>query len=315
MRLLSLVLIVVSLVGLVGCSSFKGKSGNAPEGFSTTPASPAPASKRVSQPGLTVQSESISTDPQSPNAPAPTVEPQLRMIIRNAELSLEVDAPSEAMRRVTQIAEAQKGFVVTSESREVRSSQTQSSQIVTMVFRVPSATFADTLEKVRQVGQRVLQEKVTGQDVTEEFLDLEARIRTKKALEAQFLEIMKTARTVSDALEVQRQLAEVRTQIEQLEGRRRYLENQSAMSTFTVTLNEPSPIVTTSPTGFLQEVKQTIADSIDLAANIVLGIIRLVILLIPISILIFLPLGLLVRWLIRRFFRSRKGAAEAVKTE
>ena len=315
MRLLSLVLIVVSLVGLGGCSSFRGKSDSAPEGFSTAPASPSPASKRVSQPGLAVQSDTISTDPQSPNAPAPTVEPQSRMIIRNAELSLEVDAPSEAMRRVTQIAEAQKGFVVTSESREVRSSQTQSSQIVTMVFRVPSATFGDTLEKVRQVGQRVLQEKVTGQDVTEEFLDLEARIRSKKALEAQFLEIMKTARTVSDALEVQRQLAEVRTQIEQLEGRRRYLENQSALSTFTVTLNEPSPIVTTSPTGFLQEVKQTIADSIDLAANIVLGIIRLVILLIPISILIFLPFGLLIRWFIRRFFRSRKAISEAVKTE
>ncbi len=314
MRLLSLVLIVLSLAGLAGCSMSRS-GGGGPEDFSMVPASAPPASKRVSQPGLAVQSESINADPQVPNAPATPVEPQSRMIIRNAELSLEVDSPSESMRRVTQIAEAQKGFVVTSESREVRSSQTQSSQVVTMVFRVPSATFADTLEKVRQVGQRVLQEKVTGQDVTEEFLDLEARIRSKKALEAQFLEIMKTARTVSDALEVQRQLAEFRTQIEQLEGRRRYLENQSALSTFTVTLNEPSPIVSTNPAGFLQNIKKAVAESIDLAADITLGIIRLVILLIPVSLLIFLPIGLVLRFLIRRFFRSRKVAAEAVKPE
>jgi hypothetical protein len=65
--------------------------------------------------------------------------------------------------------------------------------------------------------------KTTGQDVTEEYIDLEARLRSKKALEAQFLEIMKQAHKISDALEVQSQIADVRADIERIEGRRRFL--------------------------------------------------------------------------------------------
>jgi chromosome segregation ATPase len=75
--------------------------------------------------------------------------------------------------------------------------------------------------------------------VTEEYIDLEARLRTQKALEAQFLEIMKQAHKISDALEVQRQIAEVRADIERIEGRRRFLENQSALSTITLMLQTP----------------------------------------------------------------------------
>ncbi len=75
--------------------------------------------------------------------------------------------------------------------------------------------------------------------MTEEYIDLEARIRTQQALEAQFLEIMKGAKEVSDALQVQRELANVRTEIERVEGRRRFLESQTSLSTIKVTL-EPA---------------------------------------------------------------------------
>src|SRR6185295_6582072 len=100
------------------------------------------------------------------------------------------------------------------------------------------------------------QEKVSGQDVSEEYLDLEARIRSKKALETQFLEIMKQARKVSDALEVQGELADVRTEIERFEGRRRFLENQSTLSTITATLQMPAPLVVATTTGFSHSIKE-----------------------------------------------------------
>ena len=77
--------------------------------------------------------------------------------------------------------------------------------------------------------------------MTEEYIDLEARLRAQRALEAQFLEIMKTANKVSDALEVQRELANVRSEIERVEGRRRFLENQSSLSTIKVVLQTPAP--------------------------------------------------------------------------
>ena len=228
-----------------------------------------------------------------------------RKIISNAELTIETNAPADGQRKVASIAEARGGFVVASEARQRNSSEDQAKpeMEVAVTVRVPSAQFSATVDEIRAVGNRVRAEKITGQDVTEEYIDLEARIRTKKALEAQFMEIMKQAHKVSDALEVQSQLAEVRTEIEQLEGRRRYLERQSSLSTIKVTLLPPMAIVST--TGFFYNVKGAFGDGIDAAVAITLGLIRAVIVLIPILLLIVLPLGLLARLGLRRLRRIR----------
>lgn len=229
-----------------------------------------------------------------------------RKIIRNGELTIETDSPTDGQHKITSIAESHGGFVVTSEFKHNDGSgQSKPSQTVTVVVRVPSPQFAATLEQIRSVG-RVIQEKVTGQDVSEEYLDLEARIRTKKALESQFLEIMKQARKVSDALEVQTQLADVRTEIERFEGRRRFLENQSALSTITVTLQMPMPLVAATTTGFGQSIKQAFGDAVDTAASIILFVIQAVIVLVPIAFLIVLPVWLVWRVLRRRFELTKK---------
>src|SRR3712207_5925379 len=145
-----------------------------------------------------------------------------------------------------------------------------------------SAQFDAMLGAIRGVGGRVRQEKITGLDVTEEYVDLEARVRSQKALEAQIIEIMKRANNVPDALHVQSQLAAVRTEIERLEGRRRYLENQSSLSTIEVTLQPPSPFVESSRTGFLAEVRDAFGDGFDFGTGLLLGLIRLAIVLVPV---------------------------------
>jgi hypothetical protein len=160
------------------------------------------------------------------------------------------------------------------------------------------------------VGSHVRHEKTTGQDVTEEYIDLEARLRTQRALEAQYLEIMKQANKVSDALEVNRQLAEVRGVIEQTEGRRRFLENQAALSTIKVTLQTPAPLVSANATGFFVGIKQALGDGVDIAAGIILVLIRIVIALVPVLLLIVLPLALLWRFL-RRYRQPRASAPPA----
>jgi len=169
--------------------------------------------------------------------------------------------------------------------------------------RVPASQFDQVVEEIRAVGNRVVQEKRTGQDVTEEFIDLEARIKNQKALENQFLEIMKRAGKVGDALEVQRQLAEVRTEIEKLEGRKRFLENQASLSTITVTLQTPTQIV--SAVGFWYNVRSAFADGVDVAAAIVLFLIRAVIALLPVLVLIVLPLALIAKFGIKVIRRRR----------
>ena len=153
---------------------------------------------------------------------------------------------------------------------------------------------------------------MTGQDVTEEFIDLEARIKTQKALEVQFLEIMRQAYKVADALEVQRQIADVRTEIEKLEGRKRFLENRASLSTITVNIQAPKPVIAVTGTGFGQSVREAVSDSTQLASDMVLFFVRFAILMLPILLFIGLPSALVVRFLLRRAKRVRM--AEALAT-
>lgn len=234
-----------------------------------------------------------------------------RKILRNADLTLEVAAPTEAQRKITSIAESLGGFVVTSESKQRQSADAAGQDLeVSLVIRVPAPQFGAALEQIRSIGSRVIQEKTTGQDVTEEFIDLEARIKTQKALELQFLEIMKQANKVVDALEVQRQIAEVRTEIEKLEGRKRFLENRASLSTISVSLQSPATIVVNT-SGFWRNIREAVSESLTVASEIVLFLIRFVIVMIPIFILVLLPGWFLVRYALRRARRmqSRGGTS------
>jgi preprotein translocase subunit SecG len=229
-----------------------------------------------------------------------------RKIIKDAELTLEVNSPSDSQRTVESIAETQGGFVVTSEAKQRQSNEPSQRLLdITLVIRIPAARFGPTVDQIRAVSNNVLDAKKTGQDVTEEFIDIEARIKTQKALEAQFLEIMKQAHKVEDALEVQTQIAEVRTQIEKLEGRKRFLQNRSSLSTITVHLQSPTTVVVAATTGFGRDVKEALRDSVDVARGIILFLIRFVIVMIPIFLFIILPLGLVARYLWRRAARKR----------
>ncbi len=227
-----------------------------------------------------------------------------RKILRDAELTLEVGVPADVQRRITSIAETLGGFVVTSESKQRQTGDGKEELEVNLVVRVPATQFGSALDQIRNTGSRVIQEKITGQDATEEFIDLEARIKTQKALETQFLEIMKQAHKVEDALEVQRQIADVRTEIEKLEGRKRFLENRASLSTITVNLQSPTAIAVNT-SGFGRDIRQSVADSVDVARGIVLFLIRFVIVMIPVFILIILPGWLLARFLLRRARRTR----------
>jgi len=227
-----------------------------------------------------------------------------RKILRNGELTLEVPAPQEAERKIASIADAVGGFVVTSESKQHETGDPPKQYLeVSLVIRVPEAHFQTAFDQILSLGSRVIQNKTTGEDVTEEFIDLEARIRTQKALEVQFLEIMKQATKVPDALEVQRQIAEVRTEIEKLEGRKRFLENRASLSTITVSLQSPAAIAVNT-SSFRRNVREAVGDGVELTIAIVLFLIRFVIVMIPIFLLLILPIGLVVRYFWRRTRKS-----------
>ena len=310
-------LVLVSLLMLSACGSAQR------EGTNTVAAKQEPrALSEKREAGLTRGDLTYSLNDQQaqakqvsltqPDTIASTAETADRKIIRNGNLTMEVNSTTEAAHRVTAIAESHGGFVVTSESKQREDAELAKRTLdIKLVVRVPATSFGAALDEIRGLANNVREENVTGQDVTEEFIDLEARIKTQRALEAQFLDIMKQAHKVEDALEVQRQLADVRTDIEKLEGRKRFLENRASLSTITVNIEAPKQI-TVSTTGFGRELRETVSDSIDLGAAVLLFLVRFIIVMIPVTLFVLLPLGLVLRYLVRRAKRIRM--AEALST-
>lgn len=228
-----------------------------------------------------------------------------RKIVRNAELSLESEQPEEAQKRIAAIAESKGGFVVESQqnSSDVK---VDSRDIVQMTIRVPADRFTETVSEIRATAKRVIVETVKGQDVTEEFIDIEARLKAKKALELQFMEIMKRATSVDDALSVQSQLANVRGEIEKIEGRKRFLENQASFSTIKIRLQTPA-VFAASSAGFSDRLAESFENGFDVAISFTLTLVTFVVGILPVAVFIGLP-----AFLIGRFYWRRRNRPMSV---
>lgn len=256
----------------------------------------------------TAQKVSLEQSEQTQNAPA-AIE---RKIIRNADLELEAAAPSDAQAKITTIVEAKGGFVIASNqsSSDVKTTERDK---VSMTVRVPADKFNESLDEIRKTAARTISETVKGQDVTEEFIDIEARIKSQKALEAQFLEIMKRSNTVDEALSIQREIADVRGEIEKVEGRKQFLQNQSSLSTIEIKIQSPTAFAANS-SGFFYKIGESFSDGFDVALGFMLGLITLAIAILPFLIFIVLPLYLVVRYFLKKN-RKRKLASEIAREE
>ncbi len=159
-------------------------------------------------------------------------------IIKTAYLSMTVEAVADSVSDLTTLTETKGGFVKTSEI-ETASDNTQSA---TVVLRVPVKEFNSVVEATKDLATQVNSEEISGQDVTEEYMDLQARLKNYQAEEAQYQEILKQATTIEDILLVTDELSDVREDIEIVQGRIKYLENYTDLSTITVYLYEEASI-------------------------------------------------------------------------
>jgi len=133
-----------------------------------------------------------------------------RKMIRTSAVDLVVQRPAEVAEKVRLLAEAQGGFLVGS---NVSGGQNATSGLLTI--RVPVARFEETWAEIRKLGLRVEAESIQAQDVTRQYVDEDANLHNLRAEEAQYLTILKQARTVKDMLEVNGKLSEVSGKIEQ----------------------------------------------------------------------------------------------------
>lgn len=165
------------------------------------------------------------------NATSSTANDVQRLIIRTATLTLIVTDTAEQLKAITKLVEDVKGYVANSGTTKL-----EQGLRAEMSVRVPADQLNAVLEKIRAVAVEVRDERITGQDVTEEYVDIGARLTNLEAAEAQLRDILSKATKTEDVLNVFRQLTEVRGQIEQLKGRKQYLETSAAMATISLTL-------------------------------------------------------------------------------
>jgi hypothetical protein len=168
--------------------------------------------------------------PETGQLPRPLPPSGVR-VIKDATLELRVGKGDfeEAFARASALAERFGGFVTGSSTSEHRGRLARG----TITLRVPSDRFQAAIEGLRGLG-KLVREGQQGQDVSAEFVDLEARLRQAKAQEAFFLRLMDQARSIEDMIRIQEQLAGVQLRIEEIEGRLNYLRDQTGFSTITV---------------------------------------------------------------------------------
>lgn len=164
---------------------------------------------------------------------------QARALIQTGRVSLEVERFDRARQNITQTTERYGGFVSDSR-REVHRVDNKTYTTGELVLRVPQTNFSTVMDRVQAEG-KVLEASTSTEDVTDQLVDLEARLRNLKAERDQLRELYKRANTTEDVLAVQRRLSDVQEEIERVEARKQSLERRVALSTIRVELREPRP--------------------------------------------------------------------------
>ena len=234
-----------------------------------------------------------------------------RLVVKRAEMRISVADPAEAMRTVVQWAESMQGYVVNSNQWN-STSDGQTYINASVMVRVPAERLDEMMQKVRDLAADpktgVLSETVTGEDVTAEYVDSQARLRNLKAAEAQLVELLDQAPDLEYTLDIFRELTEIRSQIEVLEGRIKYLEESAALSALSVEFVaeaslQPLQIGPWKPAGVAKEAIQTL---VKVAQDIGTALIKFVIIWVP----FLLPIGLIV-YFVRKGAKKRKAARAA----
>lgn len=221
--------------------------------------------------------------------------PEVRAnVIKTAEVEIEVPADSldDAVRDGIAAAGRYGGFVFSTTMEDARRGSAM------VVVRVPAEHFERAMSELEGLG-KVTREVVTGRDVGQEFVDLEARIRNLEAQETVMLRLMERSQSVSDSIKVQRQLQGIQLEIERLTGRLRYLKDQADMSTISLSFYEKGAVATSPEVGMLHTAWNR---AIDLALGVVAAII------VSTGVIVPLALILLAGYLIVRVVRPRFSA-------
>jgi hypothetical protein len=242
----------------------------------------------------------VALAPGYPGAPVPTIPltqgtgdsalPDEQKLIKRASISLEVTDTRATLDQLRQIASAQGGYVGDLNMNRGSSGRYTGSA----TLRVAPANLEPTLASIGSLG-KVISQNVQVEDVTEEYVDLNARRGALTEERASYERIMQKADKVEDILKTQEQISRVQGEINRIDGRLKYLSNRVDYATISVQVREPEPVGSTSPWSFSEVINDGISAFLAVIGGIVIGL------------FIFLPfiiIGGVIYLVYRRYFRK-----------
>lgn len=241
--------------------------------------------------------------------------PVQRMVIKNANLSIVVDDPGASMDAITQLAEDLGGFVVSSNLTQVRTENGIQVPQADITIRVPAESLDQALESIKSGAGRVLSENVSGEDVTQEYTDLESRLRNLESAESRLIQIMEEAQDTEDVLNVYNRLVEVQEQIELIKGQMQYYERSAALSAISVHIQaneavQPLKIGNWQPVGVAKRAVQALINTLTFFGDAAIWILLY---LVPVLIVLAIPFWLM--WMLFRRWRRKRKSQSAENSE
>jgi hypothetical protein len=222
-------------------------------------------------------------------------ETQIRMVIKNASLSIVVEDPSASLDLISAMAEDLGGYVVSSNLYRAQLDSGLEYPEASVTIRVPAELLDQALSEIKSGAGEVLSENVSGQDVTQEYTDLESRLRNLERAEDQLAEILEASYETEDVLSVYNRLVDIREQIEVIKGQMKYYEQSAAMSSISVYIQaneavQPLKIGNWQPVGVAKKALQALINTLKGLAN---ALIWIGLYILPVALILFFP----VRWI------------------
>ncbi|MBC9910156.1 DUF4349 domain-containing protein [Chitinophaga varians] len=193
------------------------------------------------------QAETTAPDAAAPATPGQPVPEQ--KIIKTARIIYSVEDFAAAKNRVAGIVSKSGGYIL-AETQHGDGTEKRNQ----LDIKVPAAAFDSCVEKLTSGISRLDEKSINSQDVTAEYVDLDARMKTRVATEQRYLDILKQARTVKEVLEVEAQLKSIREEIEAAKGRLQYMDRQASYSTIHLEYYQVLALSAPETAGFLPRV-------------------------------------------------------------